>query len=129
MSVSHKILLNLFLLFLTRFHDHFITCNPPGTNKDPCRPFSKLIGLPPSQELCIWLFYDLQTHLVFFDLQTNFYSILWLTDIFSIFWLTDTLENGKAGATVKHLWVIWLYTVDPVGAKHKTKINFEKIFL
>ena len=76
-------------------------------------------------------------------------TILWLTDTFTILWLTDTfyivfcdlqthflfcdlqtlLENGKAGATAKHLWVIWLYTVDPVGAKHITKTNFEKIFL
>ena len=76
-------------------------------------------------------------------------TILWLTDTFSIIWLTDTfyqvfidpqthllfcdfqtlLENVKAGATAKYLWAIRLYTVDPVGAKHITKINFEKIFL
>ena len=56
------------------------------------------------------VFCDLQTHFLFCDLQT-------------------LLENGIAGATAKYLWVIWLYTVDPVGAKHITKNNFEKIFL
>ena len=50
----------------------FLTCKPPGTKKDHCRPLSKLIGLPPSQGLCIWLFCDLQTHLLFCDLQTHF---------------------------------------------------------
>ena len=75
-------------------------------------------------------------------------TILWLTDTFTIFWLTYTfyivfcdlqthflfcdlqtlLENGKAGATAKYLWVIRLYTVDPVGAKHITRTNLEKIF-
>ena len=73
-------------------------------------------------------------------------TILWLTDTFTILWLTDTfyivfcdlqthflfcdlqtlLENLKASATAKHLWVIGLYTVDSVGAKHITKTNFEK---
>ena len=48
---------------------------------------------------------------------------MWLTDTFSILWL---LGNGKAGATAKNLWGIWMYTVDPVGAKHITKTNFEK---
>ena len=76
-------------------------------------------------------------------------TILWLTDTFTILWLTETfyivfcdlqthflfcdlqtlLENGIAGATAEYMWVIWLYTVDPVEAQHITKTNFEKIFL
>ena len=117
-------------MFLIRFHDHFLKCNPPSTNKDHCRPLSKLICLPPLT-------------------RALYMTILWLTDTFTILWPTDTfyivfcylqthfllcdlhtlLTNGKAGATAKHLWDIWLYTVDPVGAKHLTKIDFEKIFL
>ena len=55
------------------------------------------------------VFCDLQTPFLFCDLQT-------------------LLENGKAGATATHFWVIWLYNVDPVEAKQITKTNFKKYF-
>ena len=62
---------NVFLCF-TKFHNNFSTFITPGTNKDHWRPFTKILCLPPSEIICIWLFCDLKTHFLFYDLQTNF---------------------------------------------------------
>ena len=54
-------------------------------------------------------FCDLHTHFIFFDLNT-------------------LLEYGKAGVVAKNLLNIYLCTVDPVRAKHISKIIL-KIYL
>ena len=88
----------------------------------------------------MWIFCDLQTHLLFMTYRHILYSILWLTDTlyivfcdlqthFPFYDLQTLLKNRIACSTAKYLLVIWCYTVDPVGAEHITKTNLDKIFL
>ena len=84
---------------------------------------------PPSEMLCIWLFWNLKT----------LFSILWLTDTFCIVFcdlqthflfcdLQTHLDDWKSGYVAKYLWVMILCTVDSVWAEKYNFLNYIKVF-
>ena len=109
--------LGLFYWFLTKFGTIFLPCILSARGKQH-------IESPTNEyQIYVWLFCDLHSYLVFCDLYTHFL----------FFYLHTLLENGKTGVSVQDLWIISLYTIDPVRDKHYTKrfffFNFIKIIV